>query len=388
MKYNFPLAISTWDEDEYHAIDEVVRSRQFTMGERVKVFEREFAEYLGVRYCVMVNSGSSANLLMVAALSCSKNPSLTCHAGDEVIVPAVSWSTTYFPLQQYGLKLKFVDIDIATLNYDLNALERAVSDKTRLLVAVNLLGNPNNFAEISRIIQSRDIVMIEDNCESLGAEFGGKKTGSFGAMASHSLFFSHHISTMEGGIISTNDEELFHLLLALRAHGWTRDLPKVNKLCNPLPDDNFFESFRFVVPGYNLRPTEIAGAIGSQQLKKLPKLISIRRQNADSFRSILDSNRNLIIQKELGLSSWFGFSLIVNPDAGISRDHLVKKLHTLGIEVRPIVAGNFLRSEAVRYLNYEVFDELKNAEDLHRGGLFIGNHCYPADTVLNELSKI
>ena len=266
--FTYPLANSTWDHDEFDAMQRVIESSQFTMGERVKAYERGFAHYQESRYAVMVNSGSSANLLMVAALFFKSTRPLK--PGDEVIVPAVSWSTSYTPLHQYGLKLKFVDVDLETLNFDLDALESAVSENTRLIMAVNLLGNPNEFNRITEIIGGSEIVLIEDNCESLGAKFDGKKAGSFGVMGSFSSFFSHHISTMEGGIITTDDEELYHILLSLRAHGWTRNLPKHNKITPPKSDDPFEESFRFVLPGYNVRPLELSGAIGVEQLKKLP----------------------------------------------------------------------------------------------------------------------
>ena len=163
---------------------------------------------------------------------------------------------TYAPLAQYGLKIKLVDIDIDTLNFDIEQLSAAISEKTRLIFAVNLLGNPNDFDSIHSLIADRDILLIEDNCESLGADINGKKTGCFGVMASFSSFFSHHISTMEGGVVVTDDEELYQILLCLRAHGWTRDLPDYNRLIGQKNPDPFEESFRFVLPGYNLRPLE------------------------------------------------------------------------------------------------------------------------------------
>lgn len=175
MSIKYPLATTTWDEAEYQALQDVIASGMFTMGPKVAQFERDFAEYIGSKYAVMVNSGSSANLLMVAALFYTKNSELKLSPGDEVIVPAISWSTTYYPLYQYGLRIKFVDVDIHTLNYDLKQLCDAVSCKTRAILAVNLLGNPNDFSQIRQIIGDRNIILLEDNCESLGAEFEGKK---------------------------------------------------------------------------------------------------------------------------------------------------------------------------------------------------------------------
>ena len=237
LNQTYPLASTTWDKAEYNAMQRVIDSGQFTMGTHVAQYESDFAQYLGSRYCVMCSSGSTANLLMVASLFYKQDYPLK--AGDEIIVPAVSWSTTYFPLHQYGLKLKFVDVDLETLNYDLEQLGSAITNHTRAIMAVNLLGNPNDFDRIKALIHNKDIYLIEDNCESLGATFNGKQCGTFGLMGTYSSFFSHHISTMEGGIVTTDNEELYHILLCLRAHGWTRNLPKENKVTGLKSDDLF-----------------------------------------------------------------------------------------------------------------------------------------------------
>lgn len=373
----YPLATATWDDAEYNAIQRVVESGMFTMGEHVREFERQFATYTGSRFCVMVNSGSSANLLMVAALRYRKENAL--QVGDEIIVPAVSWSTTYYPLQQYGLKLKFVDIDLETLNYDISALHEAVTDNTRAIMVVNLLGNPNDFDSINRIINGREIIVIEDNCESLGACFDGRQAGTFGVMGTYSAFFSHHISTMEGGMVVTDDEELYHIMLSVRAHGWTRNLPKLNKLTGTKSDDAFVESFKFILPGYNLRPLEMSGAIGIEQIRKLPNLVTERRNNALKFKALMTDYPYLRTQREIGESSWFGFSLIVRSDAGFSREDVVKVFNKHRIDVRPIVGGNFAKNEVLRWFDYEIHDTLKNADELDMHGLFIGNHHYNMD---------
>jgi len=389
---SYPLASTTWDAAEYKAIQSVVESGMFTMGKCVQEFEKRFAAYTGSRYCVMVNSGSSANLLMIAALRFrSENPLL---AGEEIIVPAVSWSTTYCPLQQYGLKLKFVDVDRDTLNYDMTALSEAVSNKTRAIMVVNLLGNPNDFDAINRIIDNRNIIVIEDNCESMGAQFGDRKAGTFGILGSFSSFFSHHISTMEGGMVVTDDEELYHIMLSVRAHGWTRNLPKYNKLTGTKSDDPFVESFKFILPGYNLRPLEMSGAIGIEQINKLPGMVSERRRNATKFLELIADFPHLRPQAEMGESSWFGFSMIVEPDASFTREDVVRVLSAHQIDVRPIVAGNFAKNEVLRWFDYEIHGDLKNADELDANGLFIGNHHYGLDkqfqtlrAALNELMK-
>lgn len=370
----FALATTTWDDAEYAAIQRVVDSGMFTMGPQVQAFERDFAAYCGSRHAVMVNSGSSANLLMVAALFYVKEQPL--QPGDEVIVPAVSWSTTYYPLHQYGLKLKFVDIDLQTLNYDLEQLDAAVTPQTRLIMAVNLLGNPNDFNRIRAIAARVGARLIEDNCESMGAEFEGRKAGTFGVMGSFSSFFSHHISTMEGGLVVTDDEELAHILLCLRAHGWTRNLPEFNHVCGQKSADPFKESFRFVLPGYNLRPLEMSGAIGIEQLRKLPAMVSARRANASAVQDALGDHPHLLLQRENGHSSWFGFSLVIRPQSDWRREDLIQRLRALGFELRPIVAGNFTKNEVMKHLRAEIHGELVHADHIDRQGLFIGNHHY------------
>jgi dTDP-4-amino-4,6-dideoxygalactose transaminase len=386
---NYALASSTWDENEYSAIQRVIDSDMFTMGKEVAQYEKDFAEFFGSKHALMVNSGSTANLLMIASLFFTKNESLKLKRGDEVIVPAVSWSTTYFPLQQYGLKVKFVDIDRQTLNMDLDKLEAAISDKTRAILSVNLLGNPNDFARINEIIAERNIFILEDNCESMGATIEGKQAGTFGKMGTYSSFFSHHIATMEGGCVVTDDEELYHILLCIRAHGWTRNLPKFNKVSGEKSDDAFEESFKFILPGYNVRPLEMSGALGIEQLKKLPSFIETRRENAKLFQSLFADHPFIDIQKETGESSWFGFSLILNESAPYSRAELVKLLIKNGIECRPIVTGNFLKNrEVLEYFDYEISGSLKAAEYLDEHGLFVGNHQNNINKEIKLLAEI
>ncbi|WP_432459143.1 DegT/DnrJ/EryC1/StrS family aminotransferase [Agarivorans sp. QJM3NY_25] len=386
---NYALASSTWDENEYSAIQRVINSDMFTMGKEVAQYEQDFAEFFGSKYALMVSSGSTANLLMIAALFFTKNKSLKLKRGDEIIVPAVSWSTTYFPLQQYGLKVKFVDVDLDTLNIDLDKLELAITEDTRAILSVNLLGNPNDYVRMNKIIAGRNIFILEDNCESMGATLNGKQAGTFGVMGTYSSFFSHHIATMEGGCVVTNDEELYHILLCIRAHGWTRNLPKFNKVSGKKSDDAFEESFKFILPGYNARPLEMSGALGIEQLKKLPGFIETRRKNATLFQKLFINHPHLRIQRETGHSSWFGFSLIIKQDAPYNRAELVKLLMENGIECRPIVTGNFLKNtEALKHFNYEVFGSLDAAEYLDGHGLFVGNHQNDIEKEIKLLAEI
>lgn len=367
MRYK--LSDDTWDKSEFTAIQEVLDSNMFSMGKRVAKYEREFAEKFGVKYALMVSSGSAANLLAAAGLVYSGK----LKKGDEVIVPAVSWSTTYFPLYQMGLRLRFVDIDKDTLNIDIEKLEKAITENTRMICLVNLLGNPNDFDKIHAICENKNIIIMEDNCESLGAEYGGRKAGTIGLVGTYSTFYSHHLCTMEGGVAVTDDEELYHYMLSIRAHGWTRNLPKDSKIYQK-SDNDFYESFNFIVPGFNLRPLEIEGAAGSEQLKKMDKIIAQRRENAKYFLEKMQQFGNVRTQKEIGKSSWFGFAVVLEGELKGQRDKIVKALAEAEIEVRPIVAGNFTRNSVIKYLDYSIASELTASDDIHDNGFFIGNH--------------
>lgn len=383
MKYE--LASTSWDEKEIEAIQKVIKKNNYTMGDDVKQFEADFAKFTENKYCVMVNSGSSANLLAIAAMFFKKENPLK--RGDEVIVPAVSWATTYYPLCQYGLKLKFVDIDKYTLNFDLNELKKAITDKTRLIFAVNLLGNPNDYDAINKMIKDKNIYLLEDNCESLGGIYKGKQLGSIGLMGTYSTFFSHHMATMEGGLVGTDDEELYHILLSIRSHGWTRHLPEENKLCTK-SKNAFDESFRFILPGYNVRPIEMMGAIGIEQLKKLPEFLRHRRENAKYFKKLFENDDRFIIQKEVETSSWFGFSFLINENSNIKRESVIKALTEANIDTRPIVAGNFARKEVVKWFDYEIQGDLKNSDYVDKNGFFVGNHQFDIKDKLDYLKEV
>lgn len=339
----FPLATSSWDDREIDAAVRILRSGQTTMGATVQAFEAEFARYIGTKYAVMVNSGSSANLLMVAAYTLR-------YGKGTVIVPAVSWSTSYSPFQQYGWRLVFVDVD-DTLCMNPEAVRQAnavLTTRPGVILAVNLLGNSCQFGALHQQ------PMLEDNCEALGAEYAGSRTGSFGRMASHSFFFSHHLNTMEGGMITTNDRTFYDMLRSLRAHGWTRDLNSDNAL-GLLP-----EPFGFAFPGYNVRPLELQAAIGLVQLEKLPEMLRIRRENACACP--------LPLPREVGTSSWFGFATPRTPQLEAA------------CETRPVVAGNFTRSPAMKwYQDAIVHGSLPMANRVHDDYVYIGNHATPID---------
>jgi CDP-6-deoxy-D-xylo-4-hexulose-3-dehydrase len=385
VKPKYSLASSTWNEEEILAIQNVIKTGNYSMGENVAQFEREFAEYIGSKFAVMVNSGSSANLALLSACRFANNQKL--QPGDEIIVPAVSWSTTYYPVSQIGCVLKFVDIDIDTLNIDISKIEEAITPKTKAILVVNLLGNPANWDSLKAIAELHNLILLEDNCESLGAEFGGKKAGTFGLGGTFSTFFSHHISTMEGGLIATDDLEIYQTMKSIRAHGWTRDLPPENHVFNKT-GDKWDDLFRFVIPGYNLRPLEMEGAIGSCQLKKLPSFIEARRENAIYFINQIARFESFRTQKEIGKSSWFGFSIILEGRMQGKRKQLVAELEKAGIESRPIVTGNFTRNPVIKHLEHASIPELPGANLIHDHGLFVGNHHFNLKKEIDLLLEV
>jgi CDP-6-deoxy-D-xylo-4-hexulose-3-dehydrase len=370
----YELTAPTWGPEEIEAIQRVIRSGQFTMGSEVKVFEREFAAYFGMKFGVMVNSGSSANLVAVAALAYKQeNP---IRRGDEAIVPAISWATTYSPLQQYGLKLRFVDVELETLNVDVKQLEKALTPRTKLIVAVSILGNPAALDEIRSFADKHGLYLLEDNCESADAEVSGRKTGTFGDINTFSFFYSHHVSTMEGGMALTNDVELMHLMRSMRAHGWTRDVPQISPLFTR-KDNEHFEEYRFILPGYNVRPLEMSAAAGREQLKKLPAMTALRRENLALFQRLFSGDRRFIIQREHGKSSSFSFTLILNPQMNLDRERVFAALREADIGFRMITGGCFPSHDAIRHFDHELVGDLSNARLAHNEGFFVGN--WPAD---------
>ena len=380
-----PLATSTWDDREFEALRRVIASGRFTMGPAVRVFEQEFATHFGSKHAVMVNSGSSANLLAIAAAV--QNPALDINPGDEVIVPAVSWATTYYPIDQLGLTLRFVDIDLGTLNLDLDEVEKAIGPRTKAVFAVNLLGNPVDYDRLSALCTEHGLLLIEDNCESMGASLGGRSAGTFGAMGTFSCFYSHHISTMEGGLVLTDDEFLYQAMVSMRAHGWTRELPDDN-LIFPKTGDKFDDLFRFVLPGYNLRPLEMSGALGSEQIKKLPDIVAGRRANASEFLARFADDENFSVQSETGESSWFGFAFVLRGRLAGRRRDVIAALDEARIESRPVVTGNFVRNPVLDHLRHVEPGPLPIADKVHDDGFFVGNHHYPIDEQLDVLREV
>lgn len=361
-KIEWPLAVDTWDEEEKDAILRVLSSGRISIGPEVEAFEQEFAAYVGSKYAVMCNSGSSANLLAVAAMhTMDRTP-------GNFIVPALGWATTYSPLYQYGYKMKVVDVD-RTLNMSVEALEKAIDHDTKGVMLVHTLGVPADVAAIKKLCDDRKLWLIEDSCESLGAyvalPYGAsmKHVGTFGDMGTFSFFFSHHICTGEGGMIVTDNFQLYNLLRSLRSHGWARGIAGLPKVMG-----RHYEPFEFHFAGYNLRPMEIQAAVGRVQLTKFK--CTMRAARCKNTWKLWDAMKDLpvTLQEERGMPCKFAFAMIP--------DHYTWDLDAiltdLGIEHRPVVAGNILRHPVAE--KYGLIDcKTPFANTVHQRGCYIGN---------------
>jgi CDP-6-deoxy-D-xylo-4-hexulose-3-dehydrase len=381
----YDLASSSWGPEEIAAMQRVIESGRFTMGENVRRFEDAFREKFGVKHAFMVGSGSAANLVGLGALFYVKNRPL--QRGDEVIVPTIAWATTYYPLQQYGLRLRFVDCELDTLNMDVSRLEEALTPRTRMVMAVSILGNPCALDKLRAFCDRHGLYLFEDNCESMGASLNGKLAGTFGDVGTFSTFFSHHISTMEGGMVVTDNTEIYHVAKSMRAHGWTRDLPPDTKIYEKR-NDEFFEAYRFILPGYNARPLELSGAIGVEQLKKFDGMIEARRRNAALFQKHFAHDERFIIQRENGTSSWFCFTIVLNPGLRVERGKVMAALKKADIDYRIITGGNFLRHDVIKYFDYDCVGKIVNADIAHDRGFFVGNHPQDLTPQLSRLREV
>ena len=367
-----PLSVPLYGAEEVMTALETLLSQNVTMGARVREFEQEFARFIGSKHAVMVNSGSSANLLALSVLSSTVTAN-GLHPGNEVIVPAMAWSTTIAPILQIGCVPVFVDVDPKTLNLRPEDLERAWSPRTRAIFVVHLLGNPVAMKQVMEFARERDLWVVEDTCESLGSTIEGEHAGSVGHIGTFSFYFSHHITTVEGGMLVTDDDRLASLARSMRSHGWTRDMAERPDLeaANPWIDPRFL----FVHLGYNIRPMEVQAAFGLVQLRRLDEFNEQRRHNA---RALLEALRDLgdelefVAEQEGGRSTWFGFTVMTKDAA--TRKALSDHLEARGIETRPIVAGNLAIQPAFRDSPHRTVGSLANATGVGQRGLFIGNH--------------
>lgn len=359
---------------EVSAMVEQSLSTFVTMGKQVRAFEEQAAKYFDAKYCVMNNSGSSANLLAVAALA---NPAWkhSLKPGDEVIVPALSWATTVWPLIQHQLVPVFVDCDLSTYNFDMQKLEAAITTRTRAIMLVHVYGNPCDMDAIMALAKKYRLYVIEDTCESMGATYHGKPVGSIGDLGTMSLYFSHHITTFEGGLTFTNNFDMAELLRVLRAHGWSREADEKEKYIQDYPDID--PRFIFINIGYNLRPTEVQAVMGSKQLPKLAGFVAARRVARDHYLQGLSKYADVLsFQQEQkgGVASWFGFGMVVNEKAPFSVKDITTFLNQRNIETRPIIAGNMARHPALTMFTYRSAGTLANCDTIMKRGFAIGCH--------------
>ncbi|ELZ39417.1 DegT/DnrJ/EryC1/StrS family aminotransferase [Halorubrum tebenquichense] len=349
---------------------ESLLSTWVTMGDKVQQFESGWSEYTGSDHGVMVNSGSSANLLALKALE-----GTAIEPGDEVIVPAVSWSTSVFPILDVGATPVLVDVDSSTYTIDIDAAEEAITEDTAAILPVHLLGNPCDMDALVELCERHDLALIEDCCEAHGARYDGDHVGSFGDMGTFSFFFSHHISTIEGGMIVTDSDDYLEKLRMSRAHGWVREVDDNSEFVESNPEID--ERFLFASTGYNLRPTEIQGGFGIHQLDRIDGFLEKRKSNAEYLNEKLlkySEIFSLLEEHPKGECSWFAYPLLLREDAPISRDELQSHLKEHNIETRPILAGNMARQPVFDSIPHRVEGDLEHSEHIHENGLFVGNH--------------
>ncbi|MFL2889649.1 MAG: aminotransferase class I/II-fold pyridoxal phosphate-dependent enzyme [Pelagibacteraceae bacterium] len=387
-KNYYPLVNEAFTTKDIVSGIKVLLKGKITMSKVTKKFENEFAKYLGVKYALMVNSGSSANLLALFALINPKNKNKLVK-GDECLVPALCWSTSLWPIVQAGLKPKFVDVDTKTFNFNIKDLEKKLTKKTKAILAVHVLGNSTNMDKLNKIIKKNKLHLIEDTCESLGSKYNGKYLGTFGKYGTYSFYVSHQISAGEGGMIVCNDYKDFEIIHSLRAHGWDRGLK--NKSNN---------DFNFINSGFNVRPMDITAAIGLNQFKRLNAMKSMREKNRNKIiYSIKKSNywkNQLTFLNPVNKlkPSWFGLPILIDKKFVKIKKKYLNYLNKNGIETRPIISGNFLNQPSIKLYKLNSKKEVfKNAQEIEDRGFFIGLHTENINSqqlshLTNKLLKI
>ena len=373
-KTKIPLIKPAFGPDEIIESLDSLLSTNVTMGVKVKRFENLFSKYLKSGFASMVNSGSSANLVALSALT---NPEFSrrIKKNSEVITPVVTWATTVYPINNLNLKPKFVDIDLENFCMKTDDLDEAVSSNTSLLLPVHLLGNVCDMSIIKEVATKKDLLIMEDCCEAHGAEFKGKKVGTIGDIGTFSFFLSPHITTIEGGMVVTNNESLHELSKALRAFGWIRDLKRKDQLMKKYPEID--PRYMFTNMGYNLRPTEIQGAFGIHQIKKLEKFIKIRNENRRYWSKKFSQYEDYFIitkQDPRTRSVDFCYPLTIKKNSPFSRESLLKYLQKKKIETRPIMTGNFLEQPVIKYIPHLKYGKLDNSKLAMKNSFFFGNH--------------
>ncbi len=378
INYKYQLLQDGFSKSDISKGVNVLKSHKITMGHNTHIFEKKFAKKMGVKYALMVNSGSSANLLATFA-SCNPLRKNRFFPGDEALIPSLCWPTSLWPLVQAGLKPKFIDIDPETLNVQTDKLIKKINKKTKVIMLINVHGISSDVEKITRYAKKRNIIVIEDNCEALGAKFKNKYLGTFGDFGTFSFFYSHQITSGEGGMITCNSRQDYEILLALRSHGWSRGPNLYQFYAKKYP--SLDPRYIFINMGFNLRPTDIQAAIAKNQFDRLKKIISIRTKNR---LKIINS-----ISKDPRYKSQFYFIKVpknVKPSfmaLPIVLDKKFKKLkkkyiHEIenhGLETRPIISGSFVNQPSAKLFNLNPKKEkFVNANYIQDNGFVIGLH--------------
>ena len=382
--FSYPLHADGYSPEDINAGIKVLLSGQLTMSKKTKEFEKYFGKKIGTKYCLMVNSGSSANLL---ALFCATNPLRKNHLkrGDECLVPAVCWSTTLWPIIQVGLIPKILDVNIKNFSLDFNTIKKNTTKKTKAIMIVNVLGNCAELDKIKKFADKKKIILIEDNCESLGSIYKKKHLGTYGDFSSFSFYFSHQITAGEGGMIACKSENDLKILKSLRAHGWDREINKKNK-----------NKFNFINQGFNLRPLEVSAAIALNQLKRLDKMMKIRSYNRDKIIKELknlnewDNQFDFFEPINSLKPSWFGLPLLINKKYIKKKKLFLDYLKKNKVDTRPIISGNFANQPAIKLLKIKIVKKtLTNSQEIDNRGFFIGLPTKKLNNkTVNKLSKL
>ena len=349
---------------------------RLTKGDLNVKFEKEWSEWLGKKYSVFVNSGSSANLAALYSLLLSGKL-----RNNKIIVPAVSWVTTVTPAVQFGMEPIMCECDEDNLGLNIEHLKQIIKEHDpSSIILVHVLGFPNHMNEIVELCKEHDIRLIEDTCESIGSEYEGKKLGTFGDLSTFSFYFGHHMSTIEGGMISTDDEELYHILLSIRSHGWDRDLPKSKQieLREKYNIGDFRSLYTFYYPGFNLRATDLQAFIGLEQLKKLDLIVKNRNLNYQKYHEGIKNNEWKINPPKDSFISNFSYPVITK-----NIKELVEKLTENNVECRPLICGS-INEHPFWYERYGKQD-LPISKKVHEYGLYLPNNH---QMTVEEIDKV
>ena len=365
--FSYPLLTDGYSSSDIYEAYKVLRSGRITMSKVTKKFEKYFAKKIGAKFALMVNSGSSANLL---ALRCLSNPyrKKKLKIGDECLVPAICWSTSLWPIIQSGLKPVFIDVNLDTFSIDLSTLKKKITKKTKAVMLLNILGNCSEIDKIKIYLKKKGIFLIEDSCEALGSIYKNKYLGTFGDFGTYSFYYSHQITSGEGGMIVCHSKSDYNILTSLRAHGWDREINKKN-----------IKKFNFINEGFNLRPLDLSAAIGLSQFKRLKKLKITRSINRNNLiKSLTTSekwdNQFTFFNPQKNLNpSWFGFPIMINNKNVKSKEKFLKFLNKNKVETRPILSGNFANQPAIKKYKIKFKKkELTNSQEIEDRGFFIG----------------